>query len=459
MKHKRLGYTIVVTMIIVFSTTYAILMTLERTDYRNYLQGEYSKNLYQLIDNLESIDNNLGKSSVAGTKEQNSLLFQDIFRNASSANDKVSSLPVPVELSQGVTKFLSQVGDYCYTLAKKTDNESSASNNNMVSQDDSSTIDRLATQSRQLKNQLNGILANMNQGKVSWGEIRQKITSFVTGGNKADISAKFTSVQKQVAQYPSLIYDGPFSDNVLEIQPRVNSLPQVSEQQAKDYVINVLGKENIQSVELRQSTDNSKIPVFSFNVKMKNRNNSENIICDVSKAGGKIVYLLDNKILGAPKLSDDKVMDSASAFLNKLGYSSMQPSYSQKYEDNTVINYVFMKDNVVVYPDQIKIKVALNDGSIIGIEAEKYLTAHDDNRKPAAPKVTLDKARKSVGSKLHVYSTRLAVVPTENNKEVLCYEFAGKYKDEEFIVYINAADGSSQNILKILNTPYGKLTI
>lgn len=458
MRHKRLFYTIAVTMIVVFSTTYAILMTLERMDYRNYLQGEYSKSLYQLIDNLESIDNNLGKSLVAGTKEQKTLLLQDIFRNASSANDKVSSLPIPVQISQGVNKFLSQVGDYSYTLAKRTDNEK-LKNNDLVSQNDSDTIDKLEIQSRQLKNQLNGILANMNQGRVSWGEIRQKITNLFAAGSKDDVSAKFMDVQKQVAMYPSLIYDGPFSDNVLEIQPKVNSLPQISEQQAKDFISNLLGKDNVQTVQLIQSTNNSKIPVYSFNIKEKNRRDNENIICDISKAGGKIVYLLDNKSLDSPKLDDRKAMEAASAFLNGIGYIDMQPSFFQRYEDNMVINYVYIKDKVAIYPDQIKIKVALSDGSIIGFEGEKYLVAHDDNRKNPAPQITSQQAKKSVSDNLSIYSSRLAIVPTENNKEILCYEFAGKYKEEEFIVYIDAANGNSQNILKIINTPNGKLTI
>ena len=50
---KRMLYTSAVTIIVVFSTTFAILMFLERLDYRNYLQGEYSKNMYELIKTLK----------------------------------------------------------------------------------------------------------------------------------------------------------------------------------------------------------------------------------------------------------------------------------------------------------------------------------------------------------------------------------------------------------------------
>ena len=57
---KRMIYTALVTLIVVFSSTFAILMTLERTDYRNYLQAEYGKSMYDLIDSVQNIRVNLG---------------------------------------------------------------------------------------------------------------------------------------------------------------------------------------------------------------------------------------------------------------------------------------------------------------------------------------------------------------------------------------------------------------
>ena len=46
---KRIIYTALVILIVVFSSTFAVLMTLERNDYRNYLQGEYGKSMYDIL--------------------------------------------------------------------------------------------------------------------------------------------------------------------------------------------------------------------------------------------------------------------------------------------------------------------------------------------------------------------------------------------------------------------------
>lgn len=450
---KRMFYTLSVTIIVVFSTTYAILMTLERMDYRNYLQGEYSKNLYGLINNLENIDDNLSKSAIASPKGQDTMLLGDIFRHSSLANEKLNSLPIPNEVTQGANKFLAQVGDYCYTLIRaKTEGRS-------LTDAEYKTIDRLQTQSAQLKQQLNNILADINSGNVKWGEIRKKVTGVMAVGNEQLISEKFTSVQKQVVDYPALIYDGPFSDNILEIKPKVNNLPIVSRDTAEGKVRQALGKYGINKIDLVNTGGQPRIDSYTFNVSVNGREKGANITCEVSKHGGNLVYLLDNRRYNRPTMDEAKAAQLAAAFLRSIGFKDMQPTYSLKYEDNVVISFVHYLGNVPVYPEQIKLKVALDNGDVTGIEAEKYLIAYDPNRKIPTPKITELQARSAVSNRLAVNKVRLAVIPTETNTEVLTYEFVGKYNNSEFMTYINANSGNPQRILKIINTPNGRLTI
>lgn len=453
MTKKRMFYTLSVTMIVVFSTTYAILMTLERQDYRNYLQGEYSKNMYDLINNIENIEDNLGKSAVVNTKEQRMMIFEDIYRAATSANDKLNSLPIPVEASQDTTKFLSQVGDYSYSLVKAN------SDGRELSDEEYKTIERLEEQSNNLKNQLNNMLADINQGDIRWDEIRKKITGVMAAENKNFVSEKFANVKKQVVDYPALIYDGPFSDNVLDIKPKVNNLQEISEEEAKKLVRTFLGENQVANIESRKVEGKQKIPAYSFTVTMKGRDKGENVVVEVSKHGGKLIYLLDNRMYSPPTINEEKATEICKKYLEKLGYKDMKATYKMNYEDNIVINYVRILDNISIYPEQIKVKIALDDGSITGLEGEKYLIAFDGERKIAQPKISKEEAAKAVSDRLKVNTVKLAVVPTETNQEVLCYEFAGSNHNSDYIVYVNAENGKTQKILKIINTPNGKLII
>jgi len=455
MTKKRIVYTCVVTLIVVFTTTFAILMTLERTDYRNYLQGQYSKNMYDLINSVQNIRANLSKSAIIGSSEQNIIAFSEIFRYASIANDKLHSLPISQEVLGDTSAFLSRVGDFCYSLATAT------SKAKELTDADYNKIDMLEEESFQLEDELNKVLSDINEGNVKWGEIRKKVTGvFAKTSGEKQISKKFEGIQKQIAQYPALIYDGPFSDNVQEIKPRILKQKQISQNKASEIVKNVLGKEKISNIKAISSDGKNNIPSYRFNVNMKNRKkNDSSVICEVSKNGGRIVYLLDNKTITNPKISEKEALKIGKNFLDRMGYKNMVSTYTMDYKKYEVINYVYNQNGIMVYPDQIKLKIALDDGKIIGIEAGKYLTSHIDNRNIPEPTITKSKAYEKISKRLKINSVKLAIIPTETNKEVLCYEFAGQYKGKNFIVYINAQTGYEQKIIEIINTPNGKLTI
>ena len=74
-------------------------------------------------------------------------------------------------------------------------------------------------------------------------------------------------------------------------------------------------------------------------------------------------------------------------------------------------------------------------------------------------KITKEEAKKTINKDLEILSEDLAVIPTKWKTEVLCYEFKGKIDGTEFLVYINANTGDTQDILVIRNTPNGVLTM
>ena len=451
---RRIIYTALVTLIVVFSTTFAILMTLERTDYRNYLQSEYSKAMYELIDNVQNIRVNLGKSAITGSREQSIVVFEEIFRNSVMANDKLNSLPISAETSGVTSKFLSQVGDFCYTLAKNS------SEGKELNEEDYKTIERLKQESFSLEDGLKKVSEDINAGNVKWGEIRKKASGVLAMNKEINVSDKFKGIQKQVVQYPALIYDGPFSDNVMEIEPRINEQKGVSSKEAEVIARKIIGNNRIESMELKTGEGQSKIDAYRFNVLIKGRTDkNENIICEISKKGGKVVYLLDSKNIGTPKIDIKKAINIGSSYLSGVGYKDMISTYTLNYENTAVISYIYKQNNVVVYPDQIKLKISLEDGSVVGIESEKYLTSHYENRSISNPKISMENAKSKVGKKLKVTSWKLVIIPTETNKEALCYEFVGNYNGDSFVVYINSETGFEQRIIQIINTPNGELTM
>ncbi len=450
---KRIIYTLLATLIVVFSSTFAILMTLERTDYRNYLQGQYSKNIYELLTAVDNIQDNLSKSAVVDDKNQRMLIFEEIFRYSTMASDRLHSLPIPQERVNETSKFLIQVGDFCYTLVRNSVSGEEITEEQLIA------IDDLSDQSYELRENLNGLLQEINEGKVKWGEIRKKATGVLPKSEEDVVGEKFQNIQKQVAQYPALIYDGPFSENILEVEPKVNEEAEVSIEEAKDLLKKALANRDIKDIKEKNSESNTKIESYGFNVTVNGRDEKENIVCDISKRGGKVIYIMDNKALNKPNIDLEKSIEIGKEYLESLGYENMKPTYTLKYEDNVTINYVFTIDDILVYTDQIKLKIALDDGDIIGMEADKYLVSHTKSREIPTININADEGKKNIGKRLELKDIKLVIVPGEMNKEKLCYEYSGTYRDDEYKVYVDAVSGNFERIIKIINTANGKLAI
>ena len=139
----------------------------------------------------------------------------------------------------------------------------------------------------------------------------------------------------------------------------------------------------------------------------------------------------------------------------------MKETYYLKQNGIVTINYAYNQNSengmVVMYPDLIKVKVALDDGSVLGIETTGYLNSHCTREIPQDI-ITEEKAKEVINKELEILSTNLAMIPTEWKTEVLCWEFKGKVDGNEFLVYINAETGKEEDILVIVNTPEGTLT-
>ena len=136
----------------------------------------------------------------------------------------------------------------------------------------------------------------------------------------------------------------------------------------------------------------------------------------------------------------------------------MKPTYYLKQNGIVTINYAYTQENVTVYPDLIKLKIALDDGEILGMETSGYLNSHTQ-RTFATPKISQDEARSKINKNLEITSEGMAMIPTEYQSEILCWEFKGNVEDRQFLVYINVETGKEEDVLVILDTPNGTLTM
>ena len=233
---------------------------------------------------------------------------------------------------------------------------------------------------------------------------------------------------------------------------------EIDEETAKQRAINFIGQDKIEEVISNGYIENGDIPVYDFSIKMKNGDKDNYAYVSISKKGGQIVLMNYNRNIDAEAISQEDANKIGKEFLESKGFANMKETYYLKQEGTVTINYAYLQDNVTIYPDLIKLKIALDNGEILGIETSGYLNSHIQ-RDVSNVKIDKETAKQKLNKELQIKSEGLAVIPTNWNSEILCWEFKGKVDDSEFLVYINAENGREEDILVIVNTPNGTLTM
>jgi germination protein YpeB len=186
--------------------------------------------------------------------------------------------------------------------------------------------------------------------------------------------------------------------------------------------------------------------------------NGNHLTISITKRGGYVLYFLENKEVTEANYDIEAATELAYSFLEGHGITSMTSSYYEVTNNIATINFAYSQDGTKCYSDLIKVKVALDDGTITGMECKGYLMNH---RVRDISNVVLneDEARGFVSTHLDVNAVSLAVIPKDSLREVLCYEFKGTYMNKNFIVYINAENGREEEIMLLIESDTGVLTI
>lgn len=417
-------------------------------------ENKYNMAFFELVDYVQNVETYLAKALISTTPEHGAETLTNVWREASVAQSCLSQLPINSHELENTSKFLNQVSDYSYSLSRKNISGQG------LSQEDLKNIKELHTYSLELENTLNQLSTDLNNGRIKWGELKDEGTKAFATQVSSITKDSFSNLEENFHEYSGLIYDGAFSEHITSSEKKGLTGEDIDEEKAKEIVKTFYGEEKIKNIDSNGFSENAEIPSFDFNVKMKENDNTATI--SISKKGGHVIFANYNKTVSTEIISQEKANEIAKDFLDKHGYTNMKETYYLKQNGIVTINYAYTQNNtnnqqVTIYPDLIKVKVALDDGSVLGIETSGYLNSHT-TREISTDIISKEKAKDVLNKDLQIESENLAIIPTKWNTEVLCWEFKGKVEDNEFLVYINAKTGKEEDILIIVNTPDGTLT-
>lgn len=416
--------------------------------YKRELNVSQERALANLSTNMESISSNLQKGIYANTSPMLANISAQIWLESTEAKNALAELPAQHQELINTYKFLSQVGDYTMSL-----NEKVAKGEKITAQETESLFSMKDVASS-LSEQINYLLAEEQVGNLSFtdsdDEQKTKSIGESTGNAKVQFSGVLSDSEESLADFPTLIYDGPFADNVFKKEPEMTKGKEsVSMDKAKQIAAEFL---NVDIETLSDGEEeNGNLECYVFD--------GADYTISITKYGGYLCYLLGSAYAGEVTKQPSEAVDIAIDYLEKHGYDNMKESYFTTNDGICTVNLSYVQNGVICYTDLIKVGVALDTGAVISVDARGYIMNHKRHNIVDNPKYSVTDAQKFLSDYLTIKSINKTVIPTDSGGEKYTYEYYCVGEDEqELLVYIDPETGFEENILILLYSDNGVLT-
>ena len=449
-KYKRryavdIGIFVILTVALVVTLWFAYRQYRTAQHLNVTLENHYERAFSELTGYIDDIKTSLEKSIVVSSPSQMASLSGEIYKKSAAAKASLGQLPVSQIQLDNTSKFLSQAGDFTYVLSQDMINGKSISEEyylNLISLADNAEI---------LSNSLLNIQNKIINGEVDFIDDNDANAVYAADGAFSD---SLSMVEEEFMDYPSLIYDGPFSEHIENIAPVMcEGAAEIDSETAKMKAAEFLGC-GAEELSL-ESEVGGKIPGYSF---VKNENDNT-VSITVSKKGGFAVYFLNSRSPAEETVDVYAAVQSAQNYLSAHGFTSLKSSYFDKGSNIATVNFAYVQDGITCYSDLIKVRVALDNGEILGIEAAGYITNHKKREFSTGNLIGEEAARAKINAREEIRAVNLAMIPKDNRTEVLCYEVYTMFRGKNYIIYINAENGREENVLMLIENESGTLTM
>lgn len=409
---------------------------------KRQIKASDERALTQLGTYLDDINLNLQKSMYCKSSSMLSDVSTELWRSSTSAKESLSEITDSNTQVSDMYKFLSQVGEYTLSINKKIGNKEK------LSKAETENLKKLLKYSEQLSESVNYLISQQENGLLDFEEVKTTLQS--SDNEKMYLGNELNDANQSLNDYPTLIYDGPFSDHINNKESVfTKNLKSVSEEKSKKIAAEFMGvKEN--SIKLLSKTNNN-LSTFNFY--------NADYSVSVTQKGGIVSSFMTSQYASEIKLTTKQAIKKATEFLKSKGYDKIKESYYSTTDGICTINFSYYDKGVTYYTDLIKVSVALDDGEITAFDATGYLMNHKVRSLPSGVKYNIEEAKKYVKNDLKIKSYKKAFIPTEWETEEYVYEYHCIAPDKkEVLVYIDPVTGDERDILILLYSDGGVLT-
>ncbi|MEA5015398.1 MAG: germination protein YpeB [Candidatus Limiplasma sp.] len=407
------------------------------------LEDVYTQRILETQEQLQAIALKLEKVPVSSDSQVLCELLTGISKQGDGVVTNLSALPLSHVAMSDTIKFCNQLSDLTLGLAL------TLAGGGELDQEQYKQLADMQSQCTLLLGQFVLAREAMLENSMKIG-VPEKV--YYQEAQASDRPLEQVGNKDNGMEYPTMIYDGAFSDARHYGTPKALGTESINQAQAQEVAIQFLGAQRVKEAAPSAETQGN-LAAYGVTVTLTD---GVQLTAEVTKVGGKLLWIVPEHASFEQKLSLEECIEAGLKFLREHGYGAMEANHHQVYDGMAVINFVAVQDGVLLYPDLVKLQLRMDTGEVVGLEANNYLMNHTQ-REGLTPALTADEALAHLSKNLTLEASRLCLIPFRDS-ERLCYEASGTFADNRYLIYLDANTAQEVQVLMVLQTPDGELS-
>ena len=404
-------------------------------------ENDYQRSFHDLSYHMDLLHDKIGTALAMNSESSLSPQLVDIWRLSSEALNDVGQLPLGLLPFNKTEEFLSNIGDFTYRTAVRN------LENKPLSKEETEALKELYSQSSNIKDELRQIQHIALENNLRWMDVQLALANEEAQIDNTIVDG-FKTVEKTAGEFSETNVDSPIiGTSSREHEYKNLSGDEISEEEALDITKSLIEVENDENITITESGEGSEIPLYSISY----RNENKNAYMDITQQGGHPLSLLINRPIHDQEISLNEGLEKAEDYLKKLGLENMTLFQSSQYNNMGHYSFLYEENGVRIFSDALEVKVALDDGEILGFTANNYYMNHTERDIPD-PEISDEEAKEMVNNGVDIQEEFLAVIDNDLGEEVLTYEFLGVMDNETYRIFINAMDGKEEKVERLDGT-------
>jgi len=401
-------------------------------------ENQYQRAFHDLTYHVSQLHRQLGNTLAVHATSQgyHRKGLVNVWRLTSEAQNEINQLPLTLLPFNKTEEFLSKIANFSYKTSVRDLTKQP------LTDDEYKMLKTLYASSEQISKELNTVQDKVLAKNLRWMDVEVALASEKSTNDNAIIDG-FKTVDKEVSEYPEINW-GPSVASMYQ-KRTINMLSgnMKSPEEIAKLAADFMGIQDMSKIKVVENGKGTEYESYSATIELPNMNNP--IQMDFTKKGGQLIWFENPRTIGKQTLQPKEAKAKAKEFLEHHGYKGMKAINYDHYDTISVFTFVGTQDGVLIFPDKVTVKIALDDGETVGLQASDYVYEHHKRQIPKA-KLTLKQARAVLNPDFQTKSEQPALIKNDLGEEVLCYEFVGKINKAMYRIYINAETGIEEAI-------------